>query len=165
MNSNVDTHSRQYSDWLDLPMFFDYHVFLITFSVSLFLGRGSANAGDNQLYRNQDISEWAHWSEENFPESGDRTTGGSHNGIFSQEISEDLGLFFIIQQLVPVFWRFVLPAQIVLPPIKQIGSTNRWRKMIPSDCATSILFIWFEAFSSAHTYPYPKPTRPYIPLP
>ncbi len=25
----------------------------------------------------------------------------------------------------PVFWRFVLPAQIVLPPIKKIGSTNR----------------------------------------
>ncbi len=24
-----------------------------------------------------------------------------------------------------VFWRFVLPAQIVLPPIKKIGSTNR----------------------------------------
>ncbi len=26
--------------------------------------------------------------------------------------------------LEPVFWRFDLPAQIVLPPIKKIGSTN-----------------------------------------
>ncbi len=60
----------------------------------------------------------------------------------------------------PVFWGFVLPAQIVLPAIKKIGST--------SDGATSILFMWFEAFLMSiptltlnlpvHTHPYPKLT-------
>ncbi len=38
-------------------------------------------------------------------------------------------------------------------------------KFYLSDCATSILFMWFEAFFNVHTYPYPKPTRPHLPFP
>ncbi len=34
-----------------------------------------------------------------------------------------------------------------------------------SDCATSIIFVWFEAFFNVHTNPYPKPIRPHLPLP
>ncbi len=59
----------------------------------------------------------------------------------------------------PVFWQFVLPAQIMLAPIKKISSTNQ---SYLSDCGTSIM--WFEPFFNVHTYPSPKPTRPHLPL-
>ncbi len=65
----------------------------------------------------------------------------------------------------PVFWRFVLPAQIVLPPIKKICSEIDSEKSYLSDCASSILFMWFEAFWNVDTCPYPKHTLPHLPLP
>ncbi len=48
----------------------------------------------------------------------------------------------------PVFCQFVLPCQILLPPIKTVGSTIQQRKMLP-------VKLWF---NNIYTYPNPKPT-------
>ncbi len=48
----------------------------------------------------------------------------------------------------PVFCRFVLPCQILLPSIKTVGSAIRQRKILP----IKLCFI------NVYTYPNPKPT-------
>ncbi len=54
-----------------------------------------------------------------------------------------------------MFWRFVLPAQIVLSPIKKIGSINQLWKMLPiTVCYQRVVWGVF----NVHTYPYPKST-------
>lgn len=78
--------------------------FTIMYCFLPILGRSAADSGDHQFYWNQDISDSTHWSEENFPKPGDRTTGGSYYGkpllfffwrtFLWQEISEDLCLLF-----------------------------------------------------------------------
>ncbi len=53
-----------------------------------------------------------------------------------------------ISETLRVFCRFVLPCQILLPPIKTVGSTIRQRKILP----VKLCFI------NMYTYHNPKPT-------